>query len=158
MRSRRLQTGAVCCAVATLSACGLPPMVSDSGYRGTWRRGSERSMSTVAITEIDGRWYFRWKKRSLDGKQDVHCEWDGQCVERSNGREVARYTITTHYDASRGVLFTDTLEERLGANAKTFRYTDVMEIADHGLTLWNSTVDRDGQHFEGDARPRRVAK
>ena len=155
MRTRGSAAGALCLAAAALSACGLPPMISDTGYRGTWRRGSERSVSIVAITEVDGRWYFRWTKRSSDGKHEVLCDWDGRCVERSDGKQVATYAITTRYDANSGVLSTDTEEERVGSVTKRFHYSDVIEVADHGRTLWSSTTERDGQHFEGDARPRR---
>ena len=49
---------------AMLAACGVPPMVSDTGYLGTWSRGNERSVSIVAITRVEDRGLFRWTKRS----------------------------------------------------------------------------------------------
>ena len=85
-------------AVAMLSACGLPPMISDTGYRGTWSRGNDRNVSIVAIIEIDGRWFFRWTKRSFDRKFTVLCDWGGRCEERLNGNLLATYAITTRYD------------------------------------------------------------
>jgi len=155
MSTRPPKTVAIGLVLAAVSACDLPPMISDTGYRGTWARGNERNVSIVAITEVGGRWYFRWTKRSADGRREVFCDWNGRCVERSNGKPIATYAITTRYDADRGILTTDTVEERVGSVTKRFEYTDVMEVGDHGLTLWNSTTDRDGQHFDGDARPRR---
>ena len=141
--------------VLMLSSCGLPPMISDTGYRGTWSRGNDRNVSIVAIAEVDGRWFFRWTKRSFDRKFTILCDWEGRCEERLNGNLLATYAITTRYDVSSGVLSTDTIEERMVPDKQTFRYTDVMEVKDNGRTLWNYTVDRDGQHYDGAARPMR---
>jgi hypothetical protein len=141
--------------LAVLTSCGLPPMISDTGYRGTWSRGNDRNVSIVAITELDGRWYFRWTKRSLDGKLKILCGWDGPCEERLNGKLVATYAISTRYDATTGKLFTDTVEERLIPEKQTLRYTDVMEVKDNGRTLWNYTTDLGDQHYDGLARPMR---
>jgi hypothetical protein len=142
-------------AAAALAACGLPPMLSDTGYRGTWSRGNDRNVSIVAITEVDGRPRFRWTKRSFDGKFTVLCDWDGHCEERLNGVLDAAYTITARYDPATGKLYTDTVEDRVVPEKQTFRYTDVMEVTDGGLTLWNYTTERNGQHYEGNARPMR---
>ena len=142
-------------AVLMLSSCGLPPMISDTGYRGTWSRGNTRNVSIVAIAEVGGRWFFRWTKRSFDGKLTILCDWDSRCEERLDGKLIATYTITTRYDAASNVLSTDTLEERIAPAKQTFRYSDVMEVGDQGRTLWNFTTDRDGQHYEGIGRPKR---
>ena len=142
-------------AVAMLSACGLPPMLSDTGYRGTWSRGNDRNVSIVAIIEIDGRWFFRWTKRSFDGKFTVLCDWGGRCEERLNGKLLATYAISTRYDPAARSLTTDTVEERMVPDKQTFRYSDVMEVKDQGRTLWNYTTERDGQHYDGLARPMR---
>jgi hypothetical protein len=155
MKAVILRGVALIFAAASLAACGLPPMVSDTGYRGTWSRGNEHNTSFVAIAEVGGRWYFRWTKRSHDGKHSVLCGWDGRCTERLDGNQIALYTIVTRYDPASGTLATDTVEERTAPVQQTFRYTDVMSVTDGGLTLWNYTTDRDGQHYEGKARPRR---
>ena len=72
-----------------------------------------------------------------------------------NGKLLATYAITTRYDASSGSLFTDTVEERVVPDKQIIRYTDVMEVKDQGRTLWNYTTERDGQHYDGLARPMR---
>src|SRR5258705_11107985 len=77
MRTEKPRVLAIALAATMLSACDLPPMLSDTGYRGTWQRGNVRNISLVAITEVGGRWYFRWTKRSFDGRLTVLCEWDG---------------------------------------------------------------------------------
>jgi hypothetical protein len=145
----------LCLVVAMSSGCNLPPMVSDTGYRGTWSRSNARNVSIVSITEVGGRWFFRWAKRTFDGKLVIMCDWDGHCEERLNGQLTATYAMTARYDDAAGLLYTDTVEERQLPEKQTFRYTDVMEVTDGGLTLWNFTTDRDGSHFEGGARPQR---
>jgi hypothetical protein len=155
MRRGIQNTGALVLVLTGTLACNLPPMISDTGYRGTWGRGSAQDVSIVAITEVAGRWYFRWTKRSFDGKQTVLCDWGGHCEEQFNGRAAATYTITTRYDAGAKTLATDTVEERVYPSSHIYHYSDVMEVADSGLTLWNYTTDREGQHFEGGGRPMR---
>ena len=156
MRKRLRRIAALHLAVTTLAACNLPPMTSDTGYRGTWSRGNERNVSIVAITSVNGNWRFRWTKRSFDRKFTILCDWDGRCEERLNGTLDATYAITTRFEPVTGKLYTDTVENRLVPVKQTFRYTDVMEVADAGLTLWNYTIDRDGDHYEGGARPVRT--
>jgi hypothetical protein len=136
-------------------ACHFQPMITDTGYKGTWSRGNARNVSIIAITEVDGTWKFRWTKRSFEGKLMILCDWDGRCEERLNGKLVATYAITTRFDSTSGLLHTDTVESRVFPDIQTFRYSDVMEVEDGGFTLWNYTVDRDGQHYEGVARPKR---
>lgn len=136
-------------------ACGLPPMISDTGYTGTWSRGNDRNVSIVSIARDGDAWRFRWTKRSFDGKLSILCDWDGRCEERLNGERVATYLIRTRFDSAEGKLYTDTIEERTIPQPVTLRYTDVMEVTDAGRTLWNYTVERDGRHFEGMSRPMR---
>jgi len=155
MRTGICRVTTVALAAAALSACNLPPMVSDTGFRGTWERGNVRNISLVAITEVGGRWYFRWNKRSFDGRLTILCDWDGRCEEKADGKLTATYAIATRFDAAEGKLYTDTVETRQIPDKQTFRYTDVMEVRDGGRTLWNFTTDRDGQHYEGAARPSR---
>jgi hypothetical protein len=140
----------------TMVSCGdLPPMVSDTGYRGTWSRSNQHNISIVSITDVGGRWFFRWTKRTYDGQLTILCDWDGRCEERLKGKLTATYTMTTRYDVVTGKLYTDTVETRRVPGEQVFRYTDVMEVTDGGRTLWNFTTDRDGQHYEGGARPMR---
>lgn len=155
MRTGTGRIGALLLAATTISACDLPPMISDTGYRGTWSRGNNRNVSIVAIAEVGGRWFFRWTKRSFDGKLTILCDWDSRCEERLNGTVVATYAIAARYDAAAGKLYTDTVEERVVPAKQTFRYTDVMEVKDGGRTLWNYTIDRDGQRFGEIGRPQR---
>jgi hypothetical protein len=147
--------GASVLVAGMLSACGLPPMISNTGYCGTWSRGNDRNVSIVAIVQAGGRYRFRWTKRSFDGKLAITCDWDGRCEERLNRALVATYAIATSYDAQTGVLSTETVEDRIVPTKQTFRYTDVMEVKDGGLTLWNYTTERDGQRYENSARPMR---
>jgi hypothetical protein len=155
MRTGTLRVGALFLLLSALASCDLPPMISDTGYRGTWRRGNDRVVSIVAITESAGRWYFRWTKWSSDGRLTVRCDWDGRCEERLDGKRVVTYTITPRFDAASGKLWLDTVEESVEPGRPARRYTEVMDVRDGGLTLRNVTIDRDGQHFEGLMGPQR---
>ena len=150
---RCLAGAAALAAIVGCSTAGKDPTRSDTGYRGTWSRGNARNISIVAITDVGGTWRFRWTKRSYDGKFTVTCTWDGACEERLNGDLTATYRIGARFEE--GKLYTDTLEERLVPERLTFRYTDVMEVKDGGLTLWNYTIERDGKALTGEARPMR---
>jgi hypothetical protein len=156
MRGRIPPTIALVAALAATVACGLPPMVSNTGYRGTWGRRSAFGQSIVAIVEHNGRWRLRWSTTSLDGKDTVRCDWDGRCEERRAGRLLATYTITTRYDTVTNILAADTVEERLSPTKMTLRYSEVAELDDAGRTLRLRTTERGGQHFEGTARPQRL--
>jgi len=142
-------------AAAATAGCGLPPMLSDTGYRGTWARRNEHNVSIVAIAEVDGQYRLRWTKRSFDGKQSILCDWEGRCREEFEGRPAATFTIATTYDPATNELATHTAEDREFPSKQHYEYRDVMEVADAGRTLWNYTTDRDGRHFDGGARPMR---
>jgi hypothetical protein len=151
--SRALVPPLAALAALAAGACGLPPMVSDTGYLGTWSRGNDRNVSIVAIAREGDRWLFRWTKRSLDGQYVVLCDWDGRCEETFRGKVIARYRITTRFE--NGSLHTDTVEERTFPEPLNSQFTDVMEVTDGGRTLWNYTIERDGETYEGMARPKR---
>src|SRR5262249_21546538 len=111
MRARAwIVRGTMACAL--FASCGVPPMISDTGYVGTWKRGNDRSVSIVAIAHREGQWLFRWTKRSFDGKYAILCDWHGRCEETLNGQLVATYAIATRFDEATGKLFTDTVEDR----------------------------------------------
>jgi hypothetical protein len=155
MRTGIRRTLGLALTVAALPACHLPPMISDTGCRGTWTRRNAYNQTIVAITEVEGRWYFRWDKRMFDGSQTVRCDWDGHCDERLNDMPAATYTITTSYDAASGTLTAATVEERVHPTKRTLRYTELMQVADAGRTLFSYTTERDGEAFVGGGRPQR---
>ena len=55
MKSGTRHVGVLFVALCALAACDLPPMISDTGYRGTWGRGNDRNVSIVAITDLKTR-------------------------------------------------------------------------------------------------------
>lgn len=153
MKLRRLVAAAA--AALAVASCGIQPPVTDTGYRGTWSRGNDRNVSILAITQVSGVWKVRWTKRSYEGSLVITCDWDGVCIERLKDKVVATYTMVSRFDPSIGKLYTDTLESRVDPERLTFRYTDLLEVTDGGRTLWSYTVERDGNAFEGRARPMR---
>ncbi len=141
--------------ILLLGACDLPPMVSDTGLRGTWVRRAGEGLSIVSITEIDGRWYVRSTRRSPDGTQSTRCEWDGRCQETLDGKLAATSTVTTTYDPDTATLTTDIAEERIYPSKKTIHLREDLLVDDHGRTLRIFTVDRGGQRFEHKGGPQR---
>jgi hypothetical protein len=155
MRAIRAMGATVLAMCLGAPSCGIEPVLSDTGFAGTWSRGNERNVSILAIAARDGAFRFRWIKRSFDGKLSIVCGWDGNCEERLNGTLVATYTMQARYVAATGALYTDTVEERQFPERQTFRYTDQLEVTDGGTTLWSYTTERDGRHYEDGARPKR---
>ena len=85
-------------------AAELPDTVSDTGYEGTWQRGSDFVKSTFAIVEVQGEHRLRWDKRSADGKAVVTCDWDGRCEEFVDGEKTSDYLFRTWIDEDSGRL------------------------------------------------------
>jgi hypothetical protein len=138
--------------VGALAACSAS--VSDTGYVGTWSRGNDRVRSTIAIAERDGTYLFRWGKESSDGRVKVRCDWDGNCVELSDGLEVARYHFRPWIDPASGRLRVECRGTIFTAEKPEVHYIDELEVRDDGKRLVAYTVERAGQQYSGRGRPR----
>ncbi len=151
-RTARIVT--IAALAATAAACISSAPVNNTGYTGTWSRGNDRVQSIVAIVKQPDGYRFRWTKVSSDGKLQVRCGWDGACEERLDGKVIANYRFTPSVDAS-GKLRIEAVEERLEPEKKTLHYVDQLEVEPGGKVLWSYTIERDGQKYEGNARPKR---
>jgi len=151
--------GAVVVSMAALAGClpDLPPMVSDTGYEGTWSRGNERGHSILAIRKVGDRHLFRWSKVAYgpggEKMLEVRCDWEGRCVETLQGRELATYAFRTWVDEGTGRLMVEGVEERIRPERFTNRFVDELVVEDEGRTLRRFTLERMGQTFPGDGRP-----
>ncbi len=156
---RRKAAGVLGCAlamtVALLAGCDAPVRVSDTGYVGTWTRGNDRVSSTIAIYHDGERYRFRWFVHSKDGKWSVRCDWDGQCEEFVDGEKTSVYTFRTWTEETTGHLMVECTGRVWKPREVEIHYVDELVLADEGRTLWSYTLERGGQRFEGDARPRR---
>ena len=151
--------GGIVLAMLTAPGCmpDLPPMISDTGYEGTWSRGNARGNSIVAIHRQGDRYLFRWTKVTYgpggERKLDVHCDWDGRCTEVLNGETLATYAFRTWTDEATGRLMVEGIEERLSPERFTNRFVDELVLEDEGRTLRRYTLERMGQTFSGVGRP-----
>jgi hypothetical protein len=120
-----------------LSGCagGLPDEVSDTGYTGTWQRGSDRAKSTFSIVEIDGEYLLRWDKRSDDGKVQVDCDWQGRCEESVEGEKTSEYRLRAWIDEGSGLLRMAFQGEVYRPTPAEFDHVDELRLRDDGLTL-----------------------
>jgi len=136
---------------AALAGCSRPPRVSDTGYAGTWGRGSVRARSTLAIVKDGAEYRFRWTAVSDDDKWKVTCDWDGKCQEFTKGEQVASYGLDCRVDPETGRLRVKTT--RTGTPKSPDNHTDVDELVVEpgGKVLRSSVIQRDDEHFAAGA-------
>jgi hypothetical protein len=144
-------------AVACLGVAGCigPPLVTNSGYTGTWSRGRDRSPSILAIVKVGDVYRVRWSKRTEDGRLQIKCNWDGACEEFFEGAKVADYQFGSWLDAESGHLFVEVVEKRTVPTVFEQRYTDELVLDPGGKILHSHTVERNGERFplgEGSSR------
>ena len=142
-------------AAAAVVFVGCAPKVSDTGYVGTWARSSPQSASTIAIYRDDAGYRFRWKVDTPSGKWRVRCDWNGRCEEHIDGEKAAEYLFTTRIDPATGHLVVDCTGKVSKPRRAEIHYVDELVVEPGGLTLWSYTLERGGQRFEGEARPKR---
>lgn len=138
---------------ALVVLCGCTPEVSDTGYVGTWTRGSPRSTSTIAIFRDENGYRFRWKVDTPDGRWRVRCDWNGRCEEHVEGEKVAEYVFVTRLDPSTGHLLVECTGKVTKPKPAEIHYLDELVVSPNGKELLSYTRERAGQHFEGNARP-----
>lgn len=127
---------------------GLPHVVSDTGYQGTWQRGNERVKSTISIVEVDGEYRFRWSKTSADGKVKVSCTWEGLCEEFVDGEKTSDYTFRTWMDAESGHLRVECNGEVYRPTPAKIHYIDELVLRKKGLVLRSHTIEDAGGTYE----------
>ena len=136
-----------------LAAAGCAPKVSDTGYVGTWTRGSREYTSTVAIHHGKSGYRFRWKVDTPSGRWKVHCDWEGRCEEFVDGEKTSQYTFVTREDPATGHLLVECTGKVTKPKPAAIHYVDELELAPGGMELLSYSRERGGQHFEGKARP-----
>jgi hypothetical protein len=140
-----------------LSGCsgGLPDEISNTGYVGTWQRGSDFVQSTFSIVEIDGSYAVRWEKRSADGKAHVDCDWQGRCEEFVDGSRTSEYAFRVWVDEESGRLRVGCRGRVYGATPAEFDYVDELILRDDGHTLRFQRVADAIRPFDPERPPRR---
>jgi hypothetical protein len=142
-----------------LVACGggggLPDVVSDTGYQGTWRRGTERLQSTIAIVEVDGRYRFRWNKTTADGTWTVNCDWEGRCEEFVDGEKTSDYVFRVWVAEETGHLRVECTGTVHRPTAREVYSVEELIPRKQGLVLRAHTIGDAGSTYEVGAGPRR---
>jgi hypothetical protein len=141
-------------ALTFVAACA--PKVSDTGYVGTWARGSTYNTSTIAIHHGKDGYRFRWKVDSADGRWRVRCNWDGRCEEHVDGAKAAEYVFVTRQDPATGHLLVECTGKVSRPKPAEIHYLDELVVSPDGKELWSYSLERGGQRFQGDARPKRA--
>ncbi len=142
------------CGVAAV-ACTARPIVTDTGYTGTWSRGNGVVYSVVAIDKRGDRYAFRWSKHSSQEDLDIRCGWDGRCEELFRGHRDATYEFSTRVDPVTHHLLVECDERRVAPEKLDLHYVDELVVEPGGKVLWSYTIERNGERFEGNARPMR---
>ncbi len=139
---------AACC-------CSDDPAVSNTGITGTWVRENNGTISVIALTKLDDRYLFRWKKYGRDDDFRVDCDWDGHCEEWQGGQKQADYRFTTRNDPASGRLEIECHETRLVPKVREQHSIDELSVEPGGKVLWSYTTERDGERFEAGKGPQR---
>ncbi len=153
--ARRLARRAAA-AAALAAACACAERVGDTGYVGTWSLGNERVRSTLSIAGTGGEHKARLGLRTADGKREVRCAWDGSCEEIVEGVRTGVWKIALRPDPGTGRLRLETEIREAGAGGEGRRTIDELVVVPGGLAIEAWTVERNGQTFRGDGRPKRV--
>jgi hypothetical protein len=141
-------------AIFGMIACTYDVRPTDTGYEGTWSRETERSTSAVAIVRHGDRYLFRWTANSVDGDWKVVCDWDGVCEEFVNHEKTSDYRFRTWTNEETGNLMVECTGHVFKPKERDIHYVDELVLEPDGLTLWSYTIERAGQTFEGDSRPK----
>jgi hypothetical protein len=152
----RLWLGGALSLVLAATGCDREPVVTDTGYVGTWARGTGRARSMIAIRRAGADGYaFRWGVSTPDDKWRVTCRWDGSCEEFVDGRRTSTYRFRTFVDPGTGRLRVTCTGTVTHPKPLAVHYVDELVVEPGGRVLWSYTVARGDQRFEGEARPKR---
>lgn len=144
---KRSAAGGMLLAMVATAGCGFEPLVSDTGYVGTWVRGRDEARSVIAIAQVGGEYRFRWNKRVEGGRIRIHCDWDGACEEWFDGKKVADYRFRVWMNPESGRLSLEGIEKRTVPTEFEQHYVDEMVVTNEGRGLSSYTVERNGETF-----------
>ncbi len=129
--------------------------MSDTGYAGTWGHGNDRVRSTLSIARVGSGFRTRISVRSADGTYAMRSGWDGRGETVQDGAKTYDLRFRTWSDAATGRLRVECTGTPAAPSSAPIHYVDELVVEPGGLTLSDYTVERGGQAFEADARPRR---
>jgi len=121
--------------------------VSDTGYTGTWSRGSAVGTSMISISKTGDRYHFHWKLTSADRKWSVNCDKNSHCEEFLNGMRTSEYQFSTRVDPATGHLIVEGAQKIFDPKGEVKEKRldiDELIVENQGLRLWSYTIERNG--------------
>lgn len=147
---------AILVAAFVAASCGLPPMISDTGYVGTWRGGNDRVVSLVAIARAADGYRVRVDLRTDDASWVTACAWDGTCEHRVKGVPTYRYRVRSWVEPETHRLRVEFDGHGVADPGTTDHYVDEFVVQPGGMRLECSTILRNGTTYPDNARPKRT--
>ena len=139
------------------AACSIT-RVSDTGYVGTWSRGSGAGTSVISIAKTGEQYRFTWKLTSADRKWTVTCDKNSHCIEILDGIKTTEYQFTTRVDPATGHLIVQgdlEIFDPKGEVKEKRVDVDELILESGNLKLGSFTFERNGKTLTGDERPQR---
>jgi hypothetical protein len=136
--------------------CG-GPQTTNTGYAGTWSRGSDAVRSTLSIVREGESYLVRWRLRSADGQRSVDCDWAGACVEHVAGDKASEFTMSPSVDPTSGNLIIEVHGTVFKPEAGEMHYRDELTVRTRGQKMIAHTLEEAGRTWErGEGQPRRI--
>lgn len=148
-RMRSVRWSGIGLAAALLASCSSTPIVSNTGYQGTWSRGSDQITSTIALVVRNDEAWFRWNRRSADGNLVVRCGWEGHCEEFQGAEKISEFEFRAWLEPTNGRMRIAGRHKLLDQKAE-IRWIDELEVIEGGTALRVVTLERDGTVFDRD--------
>jgi hypothetical protein len=139
------------------AACSIT-RVSDTGYVGTWSRGSGTGTSVISIAKTGDQYRFTWKLTSADRKWTVTCDKNSHCTEIIDGVKTAEFQFSTRVDPATGHLIVESdqsIFDPKGEVKEKRLDVDELILESGNLKLGSYTFERNGKTLTGDDRPKR---
>jgi len=127
---------------------------TDTGYEGTWGRGSDRVVSRISIVKIDGEYKYRVGLTSEDGKRVIRCDWDGDCEEFIDGEKTSEYKFTIWFDEPSDRLRVECVGEVFRPTPATVHDIDELVVKANGLKLRRRAIQRGEKSYKKGDYPR----
>jgi hypothetical protein len=154
-RTAFLRCSGAVLAAALAAACPGKPLVSDTGYAGTWGHGNDRIRSTLSVVRDGSGFRARIAVRSSDGTYALRSGWDGRGEAVQDGVKTYDLVFRTFVDPRTARLWVECTGTPLMPSRAPIHDVDELVVEPGGLALSAYTIERGDQRFEGEARPRR---
>jgi hypothetical protein len=136
------------------AGCSGEPEISNTGYVGMWKRGSDELQSTISIVRNGDGYLFRWNLASADNRRKVDCDWSGYCKEFSDGELTAEHWFEAVVNPDNDRIVLTGRARFRGENQREDRFVEELRVRKEGAQLRVVRFEFNDTVYEGDARPR----